>query len=274
MRVRPRLLVAGFGFFCLQTASAAAAVPMLAHKTTYNLVLDGSKPTGQLEDMHGQIDYQITGDACAGYTTDTRQFSERRGGDDDPMNQVVTSKAWEDGQGRSYKFDSVTESSVDGNSEVEATVTRESDDKLRVVVTKPKDDTLYLNGKVLMPTEHVVHVLAAGARGEHVLQAKVYDGATDPARVYETLTVIGRPGTDPAQAPEPARATLSGHTYYPVTVSYYEQDTKEDAPAYVMSFSLYDNGVIGNLKIDYGKFALLGTMSSFETLKASEGCAK
>ena len=43
-------------------------------------------------------------------------------------------------------------------------------------------------------------------------------------------------------------------------------------PAYVMSFSLYDNGVVGSLKIDYGRFALVGAMAAFEALTPSGAC--
>lgn len=274
MPVRPRLFLAGLGLLCLSVLPAAAAVPLLAHKAAYTLVLDGSKSTGQLEDMRGEIDYEITGDACTGYTTVTRQTSRSSSGDGDTLSQDVTSKAWEDGEGKSYRFESTTQSPSDGDGLVAANVTREGKDALKVEVTKPEAQTLTLDGEILMPTEHVVHVLAAGARGGRVLHAKVYDGASDPARVYDTLAVIGGPGTDPARVPAPAKAALAGHTYYPVTISYYEQGGPDSAPAYVMSFILFDNGVVGELKIDYGKFALVGSMSSFEVLKASEGCAK
>lgn len=279
MLVRPRLLAAGLGLFGLCAAPvcaapAAGAVPLLPHKTSYRLVLDGSKPTGQLEAMTGQIDYEIRGDACAGYATLTRQTSESTSGDGDAQSQEITSKAWEDGEGKSYRFTSTTRSNSDPTAEVEAEVTREGADLLKVAVTKPAKDTLTLKGKVLMPTEHVLHVIAAGQAGERVLQAKVYDGASDPARVYDTLTVIGRGSTDPANAPAPAKAALAGRTSFPVTVSYYEEGEREGAPAYVMSFTLYDNGVVGALKIDYGRFALLGTMSSFETLPAPPDCAR
>lgn len=274
MSVRPRLLVAGLGLFCLCAGPAAGAVPLLPHTTSYRLVLDGSKPTGQLEGMTGQIDYEMKGDACAGYSTVTRQTSESTSGEDDPVTQEITSTAWEDGAGQSYRFDSQLRSSTDGPSEVAATVTRDGPDALKVSVTKPKDETLVLKGEVLLPTEHVLHVIAAGQAGRRVVQARVYDGANEPDRVFDTLTVIGRPGSDPAAAPPPARAALTGHTYYPVSVSYYETDKTDGTPAYVMSFTLYDNGVVGNLKIDYGKYALIGTMTRFEPLKAPEGCAK
>lgn len=254
-------------------AVPAAAASFLPHRASYRLTLDASKPSGQLEDMSGLIEYEITGDACTGYDTVTRQESVASTGDGSPLRQAMTSKAWEDAEGKSYRFSSTSQDG-DDTSKIEASVVRQGRDALKVTVVQPKDRTLELKGDILLPTEHVSQVLKAAAAGERVLQAKVYDGASDPAKVYDTLTVIGAPSTDETRVAGPAKPSLSGHTFYPVTVSYYDEGGFGGPPAYVMAISLYDNGVVGNLKIDYGKFAVLGAMSTFEALKPSEGCGK
>lgn len=273
MQFHARLIAAAaLGLWCL-SAGAAGAVGLLPHKASYRLTLDGSRPSGQLEDMTGRIDYEITGDACTGYSTLTRQESESSTGDGGPVKQAVTSKAWEDGEGKSYRFLSTTQSG-DDNSKVEANVVRLGREALKVTITQPGDRTLELKGDILLPTEHVMRVLAAAAAGENVFQAKVYDGASDPAKVFDTLTVIGRGSTDEARLAAPARATLAGRTFYPVTVSYFDEGGVDRSPAYIMSFSLYENGVVGGLKIDYGRFALIGAMSAFEALKPADTCGK
>lgn len=274
MQFHARLAAAAtLGLWCL-SAGAAGAVSLLPHKATYRLTLDGSKPSGQLEDMNGRIDYEIIGDACTGYSTLTRQESESSTGEGRPAKQVATSTAWEDGEGKSYRFLSTTEAGEDAGAKVEANVVRQGRDSLKVTVTAPEARTLDLKGDILLPTEHVTRVLAAAAAGESVLQAKVYDGSSDPAKVFDTLTVIGRASVDDARLAVPARGTLAGRTFFPVTVSYFDEGGVDRAPAYVMSFSLYDNGVVGGLKIDYGRFALIGSMSSFEALKPAGDCAR
>jgi len=244
-------------------AAPAAALVLAPHHAVYALTLDGSRPTGQIEEMNGLIDYEIRGDACAGYTTVTRQTSESRGGERKVLRQSVTSKAWEDGAGEAYRFLSTTDDG-DGPQEVEARATRDRPDEL----------SLTLKGEILMPTQHIAHVLKAASAGTQVLAAKVYDGASDPAKVYETLAVIGRPCSGGDRLVAEAQRALAGHVAYPVAVSYFEPGALDEAPAYVMSFSLYDNGVVGDLKIDYGQFALVGRMTAFETLPGSADCAK
>ncbi|MFG1481158.1 DUF1849 family protein [Xanthobacter sp. V4C-4] len=261
---------AGVGLaMLLGLCGPASALALLPHRASYALTLDGSRPTGQLEDMSGRIDYQMTGDACAGYSTLTRQASESRGGEGGPLRQTVTSKAWEAGDGESYRFLSTTETATDTD-EVEASVTRPGPDRLKVVVTKPADQVLTLEGAILMPTQHVLKVLDAAAAGAGTLAAKVYDGASDPDKVYDTLAVIGRPRSGGARLAPAAEAALAGHLSYPVAVSYYEPGSMDEGPAYVMNFTLYDNGVVGALKIDYGRFALIGSMSSFEALPGGD----
>lgn len=257
-------LLGGFG-------APASATALLPHRASYALTLDGSRPTGQLEDMTGTIEYQMTGNACDGYDTLTRQVSQSRGGEAGTMRQSVTSKSWEAGDGGSYRFNSTTETGEETES-VAATVTRDGPDRMIVTVTKPDDQVLTLNGAILLPSQHVLKVLAAAAAGEESVAAKVYDGSSEADKVYDTLTVIGRPRTGGARLAPAAEAALAGHLSYPVAVSYYEGGAIDEGPAYVMSFTLYDNGVVGDLRIDYGRFALIGTMASFEALPSSGSC--
>jgi len=265
--------VACLGLSAIAAAPVAAAT-LLPHKVTYRLTLDGSKPSGQLEEMSGEIAYELTGDVCTGYTTNTRQVSEGVTGDSGVLKQEISSTSWEAGDGNSYRFKSKVSSPTDGSSQVEASVARTAGEGLKVTVAGKEPRTLDLKGQILMPTEHVVKVLAAAAQGERTLEAKVYDGASDPAKVFDTLAVIGRPSQDPARIAAPAKDVLAGRTFYPVTVSYFDEGQVDKPPAYVMNFSLYDNGVVGGLKIDYGRFALVGAMATFEALKAPEECRK
>jgi len=252
----------------------AAAPVLMPHKATYRLSLDGSRATTMVDDMNGEIAYEITGDACAGYTTVTRQKSEGVS-ESAVTTQEVTATAWESGDATSYRFHSASTSSGDDDDrEIEASVTRSAPDGLKVVVTRSGNRTIDLKGRILLPTEHVRMVLDAAGKGQKTFQAKVYDGTTDPAKVFDTLAVIGRPSTDAARISEPAaRAALAGHTYYPVTVSYFEGGA-DQPPAYVMSYALYDNGVVGDLKIDYGRFTVNGKLASFEPLKPAADCRK
>ena len=49
--------------------------------------------------------------------------------------------------------------------------------------------------------------------------------------------------------------------HWPVRLSYFTTGEGERTPIYTLSFDLYENGVSGALKLDYGDFAILGDMT-------------
>lgn len=269
------------GLPCLALALAAAglgpasAEALLPHRAGYAMALDAGKATGRLDGATGRIDYEIRGDACEGYTVNMRQSSTLDTGEGEPVRSDMASTSWEEGTGSAYRFKTRDRLNGDTKSDVDAQANRLENGDIQVKIAKPDPRTVALKGKVLMPTEHVVKVLEAAAKGESLMEARVYDGSTDGTKVYNTLAIIGKPSQDTSKLLEAARATLGGHTFYPVSVSYYDAEKSDSAPEYVMTFTLYDNGVIGELKIDYGEFALRGALDAFEPLKASAApCAK
>ncbi|MCJ2140167.1 EipB family protein, partial [Methylobacterium sp. E-066] len=45
---------------------------------------------------------------------------------------------------------------------------------------------------------------------------------------------------------------------------YYTPGVGERTPIYTLGFDLYENGVSGALKLDYGEFAILGDMTALD----------
>lgn len=251
----------------------APAAPLLAHRASYLLGLDASKPSVKLENASGRIDYEITGDACKGYDVKLHQANEVDTGEGPPSKSDMLSTSWEDGDGASYRFQTVNRTGNRVSSDVAATVSRVPDG-LSIDVTKPRRELVEVKGKILLPTQHVTKVLEAARKNETTFEARIFDGSDDGDKIYDTLAVIGSAAKDAKTLPPQAAAILSGVTYYPVTVSYFESGSASQTPAYVMSMTLYENGVIGDMKIDYNDFILRGRIDTLETLPASEGCKR
>jgi hypothetical protein len=155
---------------------------------------------------------------------------------------------------------------------VVGTATRGADGDLRVVLTKPKAQTLDFGHEVLFPTQHIEHLIEAAKRGGGAMQARVYDGSDTGAKIFATMSVIGKEATKPAEDAETASA-LSGIRRWPVVVSYFNEAATDAPPEYTLSFDLYENGVSGSLKLDYGAFALRARLRKLEILPAT-ACAK
>jgi hypothetical protein len=212
----------------------------------------------------------MTGNACQGYSSTLRQVTRLDTGEGRQSTSDLTSVTWEDAAAKNYRFKSKNYQNEELRDDVDGTAQRSKDGGLTVRLSKPKSSPIELKGTITLPTEHLRKLLAAGAKDEHILETKVFDGAPDGKKVYDTLAIIGAPVTGEEGVELAARKPeMASMKRYPVTVSYFEEGVGERTPAYVLSFDLYENGVSRALKLDYGGFALRGELTTLELLKAS-----
>lgn len=250
--------------------AVAQAGPLAPHRAVYDLTLDGSKSGSRVEQASGRIAFEMLGDTCEGYTVTLRQVTRLDSGGGRRTTSDLHSVTWENGAATKYRFETKNYLNEDLRDDVDGTAERNKDGGVHVQLTRPKAE-FEVTGKVVFPTEHLNKLLAAGAADQRILEARVYDGAPDGKKVYDTLAVIGQATTGGEGLEEPARTpTLSGMKRYPMTVSYFEPGAGERTPAYVLGFELYENGVSRALKLDYGGFALRGELTSLELLKSTD----
>ena len=270
-KAKPLAVLPALVLLMLGAAGAfAQSVPLAAHRAFYELVLDPSKPGMKVDGARGRIVYEVTGSACTGWAITLRQVTELNSGEGKRTVSDLRSITWEDGDAKSYRFK--TQNYLDQviREEVDGTLDRAGRDGLAVRLTKPKSERLTLQGKILLPTEHIRKLLIAAAAGERTLEAKVFDGSPDGKRIYDTLTVLGAAVAGDKDLEEASRRPEFGSLKrYPVTISYFEPGTGERTPTYVLGFELYENGVSRALRLDYGTFAMRGELKTIEFLKST-----
>jgi hypothetical protein len=262
-------------------AHAAAGASFLPHQALYNLSLLKSRGGTSLDSARGRILYKFSGSACEGYTSDFRQVSEMEGGEGKSTLSDLQSTSWEDAEGKSYRFKVVTRTNDSDQSEVDGLAER-TGDKITVKLTRPAAKTFTIDGKVVFPTEQIQRIIAAAKEGKSLLELTVYDGSDNGEKVYNTLSVIGKPirGDTPGSTPDPSTTNdqMKKLTRWPVTVSYYDRDAKtssgEQMPVYAMSFELFEDGVSRSLVLDYNDFVISGTLGKFDVsdVKKAKPC--
>jgi len=254
-------------------------IVLVPHRAIYDLSLAQKRGNSQIVGVRGRILYDFSGSACDGYSLEFRQVSELDNGEGESKISTsdLRSTTWEGGDAKSFKFSSqnfVNEDlvdTVDGHAERSASETA-------VDLNKPERRTLDLDAKVVFPTEHMVRVIAAARAGETILSFPVYDGSETGDKVFDTLSVIGRPIATSARAHDDAIAKeprLASMARWPVTISYFDKakkaDMSEQTPAYAIGFELYDNGISRALQLDYNDFVVAGKLTSLE-LKEPKPC--
>jgi hypothetical protein len=260
------------------SAEAAASGPFLAHQALYELSLVKSRGSNSINSARGRILYNFSGSACEGYTSEFRQVSELDSGEGKVTLSDLRSTSWEDGAGKSYRF-KIDARMNDADSTPVDGIAERSGDHITVKLKQPETKTFTLDGATVFPTEQIQRIIAAAREGKSVLELSVYDGSDNGEKVYNTLSVIGQPipGDRTIATPDPSTANdvMKSLTRWPVTVSYYDRDTKaksgEQTPVYAMSFELFENGVSRALVLDYNDFVISGALGKFN-VKDSKPC--
>jgi EipB-like len=257
-------------------AETSPVLPLAAHRAAYDISLvDPSTPPPTSAQAPisatGLIAYEFRGSACEGYTSNFRQMTQMERIEGDPLSMQVNAKSFEEADGKSMRFQ-IDSQGLQESQPVAGTATRGSDDDLRVVLTKPLAKSIDFGRDVLFPTQHIERLIDAAKHGGGAIQARVYDGSDTGAKIFATMSVIGKEATKPAEDAQTATA-LGEVRRWPVVISYFDEASTDSAPEYTLSFDLYENGVSGSLKLDYGAFALHARLRKLEILP-TPACAK
>jgi len=272
MLVKARAAWAGIwvgGFVALgalPVSSAAAGVVegLLPHRAVYDLKLSPRSTGSTIASVAGRMVYEFNGSACEGFTTQFRFVTDMRDSEGKGRVTDLRTSSFEDAKGDTLDFLNQTLIDQTATEDSKGTATRK-DGGLAVMLARPTKRELTVSANALFPTQHVVKVIEAALAGSTVFQTPIYDGSSDGQKLYQTTTVIGRPVTSHDLSSEPVadQAALKDVAAWPVTISYFEDKgiaTGEGTPDYMVSMTLYQNGVSRRLTLDYGDFAIQATL--------------
>ena len=253
--------------------SAIESMPLASHRAVYDLTLLKSVGSKSPTYARGRIAFDFTGSPCDGYTQTFRQFTELQPAEGSTRLSDMRSATFEDAAGRSFAFKMQTQVDNEPTDEIDGRAHRGSTGPVSVALTKPKDEKIVLGRGILFPTEHLKYILAAAKMGQHIIEVKVYDGSETGEKLFQTTTYIGTATTKPPVEAAVHIPLLRNMRRWPVTISYFDMDRKDELPNYVLSFDLYENGISRALRLDYGDFVLGGKMTSLQLLP-TPACSK
>jgi EipB-like len=266
------LALALFAICAAGEARADAGTPFVAHRAAYMISLEKGDGVQAPVAASGLIAYEFRGSACAGYASDFRQVTQLQRNEGEPMASDTRAITFEDAQAKQLRFKIDSTIAQASQPSIDGSATRDAQGGISVALKEPTQKTLNLGKDVLFPTQHLFHVIDAARSGVSVLEAHVYDGSDTGEKIFDTLTVIGKEATGPNSDADQAPA-LKSIRRWPVSISYFDSAKKDASAEYVLSFDLYENGVSGSLKLDYGQFVLAAKLSKLEILP-TEPCTK
>lgn len=246
----------------------AAGVPLVSYRAVHDLVLDPSVDASDIGTMTGRVVTEFKGSECTGYTTVTRFVTEAV--DSDDQRQVIDSRSStvEKPDG-SLSFDNQT---IDNGTPSDVAVgdALRGTNGVHVKLKKPARKSFDVARDVVFPTEQVTRTLDAARAGERFLAFTTYDGLDGGESTAPATVIIGEGSTDASDVADEAPIADAGFAtmmHWPIKVTYFDEAAGVDqAPTYSMSALLYDNGVMRRLRLDYGRFALIGKLTRLDTL--------
>ncbi len=253
--------------------SAAIATGLVAHRAVYDLELKDASERSGISGMSGRMVYEFDGNYCTGFTTNFRFVTQIDTGDAVRVSDQQT-KTFENLKDRRFTFD--TKSFTDDQLDKEVNgAAQDQAEGVKVALTQPTSKELQLAAS-RFPTEHMLDVIQNAKAGKRLFEARVFDGSDDGDKALATTTVVGKqvaPAVDEADAGN--AGAFSKAAFWPVTISYFNENTKTDTlPVYRMSFKLYENGITRDLTMDYGDFVLSGRLAKLELLDSKSTACK
>jgi EipB-like len=252
----------------LSTAATAApdSIVLAPHRAVYDIVLDQTRAAGSVTDLTGRMVYELTGNACDGYTQNMRFVTRTTGQEGSQKLNDLRSSSFEDGAFKTLKFSSSQYADEQQSEQTGGDAARNGEGgKVKVEVTRPAKRTLTLDAATLFPIQHSIQVLEAAKAGKSLYTSDLYDGSEKGEKVYATTAVIGNKAGPAQIAKLPKIANtekLEKMAAWPVSLSYFEKgkDKTDATPAYELAFLFFENGVSRRLFIDYGEFAVRGNL--------------
>jgi hypothetical protein len=252
------------------------ALPALAltgefasHRATYDMKLSRSQNGAEVVDVHGSMTYEWL-DACDGWTTSQKSQMKFFYQDGRTVDLGWTLSSWESKDGLSYRFfvrnltDDQLTSAFKGEAKLDGPGLGGA-----AHFTQPKDQTMALPAGTLFPTAHTITLLHRLQAGDRLLYATVFDG-TDDKGMFDISAVLAS-----TPAPEAAIATLSPLVargpIYRIGLAFFTPGGKQSTPEHEQTLSIYANGIVSNLSLDYGSFTVDAALTKVEALPAP-GC--
>ncbi len=249
----PQLSIAGQG-----------SVDLLLHKATYDLRLNSSAQ-GAISSMGGQIGYDLTSD-CRGWLMTNELEMNLVYSTGQSMQMDLKINTWEALDGQRYRFTVSQDGNLSGKSRYIGKSSREmpktnSGTSVFAEITEPEKQSVELND-VIYPSAFLKDIILAAQNGETALNRTVFDGTAELDAFKVSAIILPNAKEDDTSALK--ETELKGKVSWKVFLAFYDLNSKSTLPIQEQTLTLYENGVVSAIDLDFGDFSVKGTLTELE----------
>lgn len=237
------------------------------HRAVYELTFDSARTNSGVVGADGRYVFDLE-DACEGYALNERLVVNIARTEDRVLTDYRLS-AFETSDGASYRFHTETDFNGLTGQEAAGRLTVDAESQTAAVDYEKADD-LDFDQTVLTPVAHVRAVLEAARADENRHAAMIFDGDIDSPIYYAVTRIVAQEiGTEVEGAD-----ALSDVARWKIDSAYYppakDGEGEGATPEFSFSATMFNNGVVAELRLDYVEFALKARLSDLEL--HSSGC--
>ncbi len=241
-------------------------VALAAHRAAYDLTLDRVQ-SGETLAASGHMTYQVS-DACSSWATQQRldlRTVTRDGGAVELVSDYATLEAKD---GRHLAFDMKQKSNGVVTQQIRGEAVLDASGAGRIRYTLPQNATVILPAGTLFPMAHTAAIIRAARAGLKSIAPTLFDGTGADGAQDTYVTILGWHAA-PSGSDRPELARLGSSN---VHVAFFSRAPNTISPDYESAMRYFDNGVSDRLRMDFGGFIMLGTMSGFALPKTPPRC--
>jgi hypothetical protein len=253
----------------LAAPALGAVSDYASHRAVYEMKLSHSNNGSEVIDVRGSMTYEWQA-ACDGWTTSQESLMKFYYQDGKTVDLGWKLSSWESKDGLRYRFfiTNTTDGKPASEYKGDATLTGAGQGG-SAEFTAPKAETVNLPAGTLFPTAHTVTLLNHLKAGDRLLYATVFDGTDDKGPFDISAVLAGTPAPDAGLAA--LSPLLAKGPVYRVGLAFFAAGGDQSTPEHEQTLSVYANGIVSRLSLNYGAFSVDGVLQKVEALPAP-GC--
>ena len=219
------------------------------HRAFYKMTMGSSKVNSGIIGVDGRMIFEWRS-TCDAWVVEQRYVMRYQREQGNETHTDTEFSAWENKNGERYKFYEKNKSS-DRKSKVEGVANYSPKTRSGAAIFQtPKEIKYNLPGNTMFPSKHTFFLLDAAKAQKQILVVPVFDGS----EIQTAISVSAVIGKQKVLA-NPQNAMLSGR-YWPIRMAFFAPGHKSTRPTHEMTINLHENGIAGDLVLDYTDFTV------------------
>ena len=247
--------------------SAFGGVSLASHEAVYVIEMKGVASGSEIATADGRSHYSLR-KVCDGWVSSENYAVAFGFGEGGSSSFISHYESWESEDSRSFTFEVIENSNITGERSYEGFANSVGD--IREAFHSDGDgEVRVLPSDTVFPIEHILSLMTEAEGGRVVVQqSHLFFGGEHEDSLYFINSIMGK-----KRAVEESLSELSDilgglgeDGYWPLSIAYYDPDSREAEPEYAIAFELQSNGIIRGYTIDYGSFRLRARLTQLDPL--------